>query len=200
VAAQQLSTGRSQQKERTRQAILAAAREAITDGGEMTMPAVARRARVSEATAYRYFPDLASLLREVLAAVWPDVNTAMAPMAGVTDPVERIGFATELLLRDVLAHQNAVRATMAASITRPGAELRAGLRFGLIEEALRPLREEGFETRHPAEFEQVRRGLVVVVSAEALFNLTDLYGLDAETAISSTVATARTLVGGLVGA
>ena len=35
------------------------------------MPQVARAALVSEATAYRYFPDLVSLLREALAGVWP---------------------------------------------------------------------------------------------------------------------------------
>jgi AcrR family transcriptional regulator len=197
--AEQPTTGRVQQKERTRQAILVAARELVAEGGEVTMPVVARRARVSEATAYRYFPDLASLLREVLAAVWPDANTAMAPMAAVTDPVERIGYATELLLRDVLAHQNAVRATMAAAIVRPADTpvLRPALRFGLIEEALLPLRET-FAKEHPDDFEQLRRGLAVVVSAEALFTLTDLCRLDAEAAVASAVATARTLTAATV--
>ena len=94
-----LHTGRSNQKERTRTAIVAAAREAIASGGEVTMPEVARRALVSEATAYRYFPDLASLLREALAGVWKSPQQAMAPVAGSDDPVERIGFATEVLLR-----------------------------------------------------------------------------------------------------
>ena len=55
---------RVQQKERTRTAILDAARELVRAGGEVTMPLVAASARVSEATAYRYFPDLASLLAE----------------------------------------------------------------------------------------------------------------------------------------
>src|ERR1700691_6076464 len=104
-----LNTGRSNQKERTRAAIVAAAREAVTSGGEVTMPDVARRALVSEATAYRYFPDLASLLREVLAGVWDSPQQAMEPVADCADPVERIGFAAEVLLREVLAYQGAVR-------------------------------------------------------------------------------------------
>lgn len=65
-----LNTGRSNQKERTRTAIVTAAREAIAAGNEISMPDVARRALVSEATAYRYFPDLGSLLREALAGIW----------------------------------------------------------------------------------------------------------------------------------
>ena len=88
-----LDTGRSNQKERTRAAIVAAARAAIASGDEVTMPEVARRALVSEATAYRYFPDLASLLREALATVWDSPEQAMEPVAGSGDPVERIGFA-----------------------------------------------------------------------------------------------------------
>ena len=44
-------------------AIVAATSQAITFGGDITMPDVALRALVSEATAYRYFPDLASRYR-----------------------------------------------------------------------------------------------------------------------------------------
>ena len=49
--------GRVNQKQRTRAAIIAAARDLITGSTEVTMPAVARAALVSEATAYRYFPE-----------------------------------------------------------------------------------------------------------------------------------------------
>jgi AcrR family transcriptional regulator len=188
-----LHTGRSNQKERTRTAIVTAAREAIASGGEIAMPDVARRALVSEATAYRYFPDLASLLREALAGIWDSPEHAMAPMAGSDDPVERIGFATEFLLREVLAHQAAVRAMIAASVTKPAAAgMRPGRRIGLIDEALRPLNAT-MAVQHPAEFEQLKRGLVLVVSAEALFTLTDLCGLAPDVAIASAVQTARSL-------
>ena len=187
-----LHTGRSNQKERTRAAIVAAARAAITSGGEVTMPDVARRALVSEATAYRYFPDMASLLREALEDVWATPQQAMRPLARSADPAERIGFATEVLLREVLAYQGAVRAMIAAAITKPSAGVRPGRRFGLIDEALRPLNDT-MAIRDPAGFEQLKRGLAVVVSAEALFTLTDLCGLAPDAAITSVVETARAL-------
>jgi AcrR family transcriptional regulator len=170
-----------------------AAREAIAAGDEIAMPDVARRALVSEATAYRYFPDLASLLREALAGIWDSPEHAMSPVAGSDDPVERIGFAAEVLLREVLAHQAAVRALIAASVTKPSMTgVRPGRRIGLIDEALRPLNET-MAVRRAAEFEQLKRGLAIVVSAEALFTLTDRLGLMPEAAIASAAATARSL-------
>jgi AcrR family transcriptional regulator len=187
-----LDSGRSNQKERTRTAIVAAAREAIASGGEVTMPDVARRALVSEATAYRYFPDLPSLLREALQGIWATAQQTMRPVAGSADPVERIRFATEALLREVLEYQGAVRAMIAAAITKPSAGLRPARRLALIDEALRPLNDT-MAIRDPAGFEQLKRGLAVVVSADALFTLTDLCGLAPEAADASAVETARAL-------
>jgi AcrR family transcriptional regulator len=181
-------SSRVNQKERTRRAIVAAARDLIHAGGEVTMPAVAKSALVSEATAYRYFPDLASLMPEALDGVWPSPETALAPVAGSEDPVERVACATEALLRHVLAYQGAVRAMIAATITRPGGPaVRPGHRFGLIDYALRPLACDD------AVLAQLKLDLAVVISAEALFTLTDLCGLSAEDAIASAVHTARTL-------
>ena len=189
-----LVSSRVNQKERTRQAIVAATRDLARAGGEVTMPAVARSALVSEATAYRYFPDLASLLSEALAGVWPSPETALAPVAGSDDPVERVACATEALLRHVLSYQGAVRATIAATITRPGgAAMRPGHRFGLIDEALRPV------AAGTAGLAQLKQDLAVVISAEALFTLTDLCGLSPEDAIASAVHTARTLTRAAIG-
>jgi AcrR family transcriptional regulator len=184
--------GRTNQKERTRRAIVTAAREVVAAGGEVTMPEVARRALVSEATAYRYFPDLAAVLREALAGIWASPEDSLAAVAYTDDPVERIGYATEVLLREVLAYQDAVRAMIAAAVTKPGSARRPGRRFGLIEEALRPL-EDTMAVQQPARFEQLKRGLAVVVSAEALFTLTDVCGLTPELAIASAIETARSL-------
>jgi AcrR family transcriptional regulator len=191
--AAQLHTGRTNQKERTRTAIVQAARELMTSGAELGMSLVAARARVSEATAYRYFPDLASLLAEAFTGLWPTPAESLAPVAHVTDPAERIAHATEALLRDVHAYQGAVRAMIAASITHPDAgPKRPGRRFGLIDEALTPLAATLTEADH-ATFEQLKRDLAIVVSAEAFFNLTDFCGLTPPAAIASVVHTARTL-------
>lgn len=186
-------TGRANQKKRTRMAIIEAGREIIRSGAPVAMPDVARAALVSEATAYRYFPDLATLVNEALAGLWLSPAEALAPVAGSTDPVERIAVACEFLLRGVLAYQGAVRAMIAATITRPElAATRPGLRFGLIDEALAPLSDPHLPA-DPARIAQLRNDLVVVVSAEALFVLTDLAGLAPEEAIASLVRTATTL-------
>jgi AcrR family transcriptional regulator len=192
VAAQG-TAGRTNQKLRTRTAIVQAAAELSRTGREVSMSEVARAALVSEATAYRYFPDLASLLRETIAGQLPDAVDALASVADSDDPVERIAAATEFLLRHVQSRQGVVRALIAATITRPGrATARPGLRFGLIDSALAPL-EGTLGVADPAALAQLKRDLAVVVSAEALFSLTDLHGLDAEEAIPSIVRTATTL-------
>ncbi|MFF1654982.1 TetR/AcrR family transcriptional regulator [Streptomyces sp. NPDC058255] len=189
----QTDTGRSNQKKRTRTAIVEAARELIGTGDEVTMPAIARAALVSEATAYRYFPDLPSLIGEALAGVWAAPADALRPVEDSADPVERTAFACEFLLRGILERQGAVRAMIAATITRPETvTMRPGIRFGLIDHALVPL-EHTLGAADPEAFAQLKQDLAVVVSAEALFTLTDLCGLDADTAVASAVRTATTL-------
>jgi AcrR family transcriptional regulator len=192
-------SGRANQKLRTRNAIVQAAAELSRTGREVTMPEVARAAMVSEATAYRYFPDLASLLQEAIAGQLPVPEDALERVAGSADPVERIAAATEFLLRHVLSRQGVVRALIAATITRPGqAHARPGLRFGLIDSALAPL-DGTLGATDPVALAQLKRDLAVVVSAEALFTLTDVGGLDAEDAIASIVHTAATLTRATLG-
>ena len=185
--------GRANQKKRTRDAIVRAAAELILTGRETTMPEIAKAALVSEATAYRYFPDLASLLSEAMADQLPDPAQALEAATDSADPVERVAVATDYLLRLVLARQGAVRAMIAATIVRPAeAPARPGLRFGLIDQALAPL-ERTLGATDPDALQQLKIGLAVVVSAEALFALTDLHGLDPEAAIAGLVHTASAL-------
>jgi AcrR family transcriptional regulator len=194
----EVQAGRANQKQRTRTAIVDAARELIRGSAEVTMPAVARAALVSEATAYRYFPDLVSLLREAIDGTWPSPAEALAPVEHSDDPVERIAFATECLLRHVQVYQGAVRAMIAGSIVRrETAAIRPGYRFGLIDHALAPL-EATMGQQRPGALRQLKQDLAVVVSAEALFTLTDLCGLPAEGAIASAVHTARTITAAAV--
>lgn len=184
------TTGRVNQKLRTRNAILGAATDLMRTGREMTMLEVARTALVSEATAYRYFPDLVSLLQEVMTGEMLTPAEALRSVADSTDPVERITAAAEQLLRQALAYQGAARAMIAATITRPATvSARPGLRFGLIDHALAPLDD----TMDPAALAQLKNDLAIVISAEALYCLTDLCGLEPEAAIASAVHTATTL-------
>ncbi|MCX4750061.1 TetR/AcrR family transcriptional regulator [Kitasatospora sp. NBC_01287] len=187
------ANGRTNQKLRTRAAIVTAAVELMRTGREVTMPEVAKAALVSEATAYRYFPDLASLLREAMAGEWPTPGEALRAVADSTDPVRRVAAATEHLMRLVLAHQGATRAMIAATITRPtAAATRPALRLGLIDHALEPV-GDSLGATDPDALAQLKRDLAVAMSAEALFVLTDLLHLDPEAAIASAVRTATTL-------
>jgi AcrR family transcriptional regulator len=182
--------GRVNQKRRTRAAIIAACQELITAGAEINMPAVARAALVSEPTAYRYFPDLASLLEEALAGIEPDPAAALAAAADPGDPVQRVAYAAELLARLVIERQGAIRALMSVSIAGGSArQVRPGYRFALIDQALAPL--SGDTGLDAGALEQLRRDLAVVISAEAVLTLTDLYDLDSDAAAASIVHTAR---------
>lgn len=192
--------GRINQKARTRMAILGAARELMRTGQPVTMSAVAQAALVSEPTAYRYFPDLISLITEAFVSLRPDPEQALRPVAGSRDPAERVACAAEFLFRHVLAYQGSVRAMIGATITRPElAHTRPGLRFALIDHALAPLRDT-LAVTDPDRFSQLRLDLAVAVSAEALFALTDLCGLTPEQAVASATRTATTLTTAAIGA
>ena len=161
------------------------------------MPRGGQAALVSEATAYRYFPDLVSLLQEALAGAWPDPAEALAPVAQLGRP----GRAGRLRLRvpaprrarlpgrgprDDLAHDHRAR---------PPRRTRPGIRFGLIDYALAPFerRRPAGRRPSPAAMTSLKQDLAVVVSAEAFFVLTDLCGLAARDAIASAARTAATL-------
>ncbi len=189
----EVTGGRVNQKTRTRRAIIDACRELVRTGSDVTMPEVARRALVSEATAYRYFPDLISLLGETIDGLWPSPAEALQPVAASLDPVERVTFACEFLLHGVLSYSGAVRAMISDTITRPElATVRPGVRFGLIDYALAPF-ETALPGGDPSALNQLKRDLAVVVSAEALFTLTDLCGLSPDDAIASATRTAATV-------
>ena len=184
---------RVRQKERTRAALITAARRLILDGAAVTMLGAASAAGVSEATAYRHFPDLPSLLREAFAGLWPRTPPALAEAGDPGDVPERVAQATEFLLRNVVRMQGAVRAMIAATITRDEVSFaRPGKQFPLIDLAVAPLAREP-DVIDPGRLTQLKRDLAVVMSAEALFTLTDLARLSPEDAIASVVRTARTI-------
>jgi AcrR family transcriptional regulator len=187
--------GREKQKARTRRAVVDACRELTRSGAEVTIPRVAELAMVSEATAYRYFPDLVSLLREALDGLWPDPALALAPVAASMEPVERVAFACEYLLRGVHAYQGAVRAMISHTITAPAtARARPAIRIGLIDYALAPFEEPASPVRlAPDAMARLKQDLSIVISAEAFFTLTDLFRLAPDEAIATAVRTAATL-------
>ena len=113
----------------------------------------------------------ADLLAETIDGLWPGPAEALAPVASSADPVERVRFACEFLLRGMLSYQGAVRAMISGTITRPGlAPVRPGIRFGLIDYTLAPFRDS-------ADLAQLKRDLAVTVSAEALLTAAAFAGV-----------------------
>src|SRR3954471_19020943 len=73
--------GRTAQKRRTRDALVAAAREVVARGETPTVEAAAEAAGISRATAYRYFPNQHVLL----VAAHPETGTVSQLPEGAHD-------------------------------------------------------------------------------------------------------------------
>ncbi len=128
-------------------------------------------------------------MNEALAGAWPSPADALAPVADFGDPVERITFACEFLLRGVLAYQGGVPATIsAASSARvgrppPGHPVRADR--SCPRSAERHAGHRRSRAARPAQAQSRRRG------QRGGFLLADhLCGLSPDDAIAGLVRTA----------
>ena len=80
-------TGRTQQKARTRDALIAATRRLLAQGTTPTVEQAAAAAQISRATAYRYFPNQ----RALLAATYPVIDLrSLLPTPAPPDPAARL--------------------------------------------------------------------------------------------------------------
>ena len=104
------SSGRVNQKRRTRTAIIAAAQAIVERGETPTVAQAANDALVSRTTAYRYFPTQESLLLELSINI--DVreveDLAAQPLDG-TRPEDRLLEFVDLFNRHVLANERLYR-------------------------------------------------------------------------------------------
>ena len=184
-------TGRRNQKARTRDALVAAARELLGAGVTPTVEEAAAHAAVSRTTAYRYFPNQ----RALVGAAHPEIDrTSLLPDDPPDDPGERLALVVAETTRIVLDWEPQLRASLRLSL-EPGQEptgpvLRRGRVIGCLEDALAPL-----ATSHP---ELDRRRLATAIRAatgiEAFVWLVDVAGLPREDAASTMRWTARALL------
>jgi AcrR family transcriptional regulator len=185
-------TGRTQQKARTRKALIEAARELLAEGVTPTVERTADRAEVSRATAFRYFANQ----RALLVATYPHLEEAsLLGAAPDEDPLARLDAVTEELTRRILEYEQELRAHLRLSLEPATGQsdelpLRQGRAIGWIDDALSPLRD-----RIPAR--ELRR-LVLAIRAtlgiEALVWLTDVGGVSREEAVDIMRSSARTLL------
>jgi len=194
-----LDTGRTNQKRRTRAAIVAAAAALLQAGQSPTVAEVADAAAVSRATAYRYFPSQEHLLAEAaLELEVPDI-IGQAVAAGPAAEA-RLDVAVSAAIAYVAAHDVALRALLRRSLEPLGEgeeppRRRAGRRVGWATAALEPVAEQLGEAEH----RRLVAALGLCMGIEALVVLQDVCGLDgAEAQEVARWAARRLLAGALV--
>jgi AcrR family transcriptional regulator len=172
--------GRVDQKRRTREALIAAARHLITSGESATVEGAAAAASISRATAYRYFPNQ----RALLIAAHPETGaTSLLPEDAPDDAATRLDLVIAAFTRSNLENEAQQRTMLRLSLEADPAErsqlpLRQGRGIKWIEEALAPL------DTVLSEAERHRLALAIRSAAgiEALVWLTDVAGLSRDDA------------------
>jgi AcrR family transcriptional regulator len=165
-------TGRTEQKARTRAALVDATRRLLAAGAEPTVDDVAAAAGISRTTAFRYFPNQ----RALLLAAHPQIEQrSLLPDDAPRDPTERLDLVLDEFLKITVEWEPQLRASLRLSL-EPGAglpPLRQGRAIGWLEEALAPLRTELPE----AEVHRLALAIRSATGIEALVWLTDVAGL-----------------------
>jgi AcrR family transcriptional regulator len=175
------STGRTNQKARTREALIAATRELLAQGVVPTMEGAAAAASISRTTAYRYFPSL----RELLAAAYPHVEQrSLLGPDPPQDPAARLAIVVKDHTGRILENEPEMRAVLRLSlqgIRPPELPMHRGLRIAWIADALAPLRGQMAED----ELRQLIHGIGATLGIEAFVWLTDVAGLPREQAAAT---------------
>ena len=175
------ANGRTQQKQRTRTALVAAARDLVATGATPTVEQAAAAAGISRPTAYRYFPNQ----RTLLAAAHPETSaSSLLPPDASDDPAERLDAVIKAFMK-VIVDTEAQQRTMlrlsleADPVERAALPLRQGRAIGWIADALAPL--EG--KLSDAERHQLVLAIRSAVGIEALAWLTDVARLSRDDAV-----------------
>ena len=189
--------GRTAQKQRTRTALIAAARALMAEGRTPTVEATADAASISRTTAYRYFPNQ----RALLVAAHPEIElTSLLPPDPPGEPEARLELvleAAERMLRDQEAQQRAMLRLSLDELPHDAADvpLRQGRMIGWLTDALEPAR--------PALGDQGLRRLVLAlrtaIGIEALVWLVDVAGLTRDEAFEQMRWTALAIYRAAVG-
>jgi AcrR family transcriptional regulator len=187
-----LHTGRTNQKARTRDALIAAARQLLANGVTPTVEEAAAEAAVGRTTAYRYFPNG----RALLAATYPEIEIrSLLGEDPPEEPLARLEIVAESLTRQILEHEPELRAQLRLALEGEPAggeslPLRRWRRIRWVEDALSPL-----EGRMPEqELRRLIYGICATLGIEALVWLTDMGGLSREEAVEVMRWNARTLL------
>jgi AcrR family transcriptional regulator len=184
--------GRTGQKRRTLDALVAAARQLVANGATPSVDDAALVAGVARSTAYRYFPRQ----RELLAAAHPETGaTSLLPENPPADVAERLDAVVTQFTRMILETEAQQRTMLRLSLEQTVEErrslpLRQGRAITWIAEALSPLQGKMTDPG-------IHRLVLAIRSAtgiESLVWLTDIAGLSREEAVASQRWTASALL------
>jgi AcrR family transcriptional regulator len=187
-----VDAGRTGQKRRTYDALVAAARQLVAAGSSPTVDDAALAAGVSRSTAYRYFPGQ----RELLAAAHPETaRTSMLPDNPPESVAERLDAVVVEFTRMIVETEAQQRTMLRLSLElaegqQQSLPLRQGRAIAWIGEALAPLRKQLSDR----EIHQLVLAIRSAIGIESLVWLTDVGGLSREAAVASMRWTAGALL------
>jgi AcrR family transcriptional regulator len=184
----QKQNGRESQKNRTRMALIEAAKGLMAAGKSPTVSEAADAASISRATAYRYFPTQEMLLAEVaLFAVGgpllSDDDKSLPVPHVVASLVRRVG-------RWSLASEQPLRTLLRLSLDPATNVRRPGHRVQWIAAALEPLR--GKIT--PRTFDRLSRAMALHLGIDPIVVMKDIAGASDQEAVDALEWSARVLV------
>ena len=187
-----LQTGRSAQKLRTRQALLAAARTLLLTNEPLTVVAAAEAAGISKATAYRYFNTPETLAMEAMLDV--DFASASDVVGSDQDVRERVRRVARYLHAATAANETGFRLFLAkaleASVRADAPQLRGARRVPMYGLALEPARDDLGE---PA-FRRLVQSLSAATGLEAFIALRDVCSVTLEEAEAVLLTTVDALL------
>lgn len=189
---------RTNQKARTRTALLASAGALVRAGKRPTVEEAASAAGISKRTAYRYFVSQEHLLADAaLETLRPRIGEMLTSVATSGDVHARVASLAVALRRLAEEHDTELKEMIRASLNSgnaPGAtdapRARGGRRLDWIRMSLEPIRE-GI----PADsFEKLTDCLAVCLGIDALMVLRDICGVPGEKAEELMVWMATTIL------
>jgi AcrR family transcriptional regulator len=195
-----MSDPRANQKDRTRAAIVEAAAQLVREGKAPSLGEAAKAAKVSRATAYRYFPTPEALHLEVagvtpafepVEALVQSLNGAPseARLAAFLDVFYRVAFAEEARMRMALkVYLDTWFASQGSNGTMPA--VREGRRMRWLDQVLAPTRPKLSE----AQWQRLKSALALASGPDALVVMKDVCRLDDEAALETLQWTARALL------
>jgi AcrR family transcriptional regulator len=191
--------GRSNQKHRTRSALVAAAVELLGRGKSPSITEVAEEARVSPATAYRYFPSAHSLWRAVLLEMGEPSDEDVFAGVDADDPEARVAAMIRKTGWHMFDHEELWRTAARVLLERAGSPgppederipVPTGRRMEWIRAALEPLQPQ----LSADIYRRLCMGLALVVGTEAVITLRDVCRLSIEESKQTSLWTGQALV------